>query len=409
MRQLLRFVFCLGLTAGLFGLVGLMLPDISPVSAHTLPGKSEMLLLSEPAVITKNVSGLDSSPPGFSGHPLLSPANGVTVTTLYPTFAWNDATDDVGVVSYTLKITGPAAFSGLFQQSTTAKITSSVSGYTATQLLPNGVYTWTVQAHDAAGNVSGFVSPYTFTRQLVWQTFLPIIQQAGTPVCPLTSSASFDLIPIEGGVAKDHPPPLHADLNLSVRGYSSTNAAKTLQDYPGGTDANAPQLAGLFNPNQFPGISTVYRVNGWDWGCGAPHGCAAGPITAWSVTMMGLNTSSGQPIYIPERGPEIYGGGYKAMVLYAEETRLTLVYTRKDSVVGGYSVHLEGLCIDPNLLSLYRQQIDGDGWHITGNLPALRNNQAVGTASGSQLKVVIRDGSGSFMDPRSRKDWWVGY
>jgi len=38
-------------------------------------------------------------------------------------------------------------------------------------------------------------------------------------------------------------------------------------------------------------------------------------------------------------------------------------------------------------------------------LPALRNNQALGQALGFEIKVAIRD-AGSFMDPRSQKDWW---
>jgi hypothetical protein len=96
------------------------------------------------------------------------------------------------------------------------------------------------------------------------------------------------------------------------------------------------------------------------------------------------------------------------MVLYAEEQRITLNYTRRDTVANGYAVHLENICVDPNLLALYRAQVNAEGWRATGRLPALRNNQALGTALGSELKVAIRD-RGAFMDPRSRKDWWQGY
>jgi hypothetical protein len=94
--------------------------------------------------------------------------------------------------------------------------------------------------------------------------------------------------------------------------------------------------------------------------------------------------------------------------LYAEEQRLTFGYTRRDTVANGYAVHLENICVDPNLLALYRAQTDAGGWHVTGQLPALRNNQALGTALSGEIKVVIRD-RGAFMDPRSRKDWWRGY
>ena len=128
--------------------------------------------------------------------------------------------------------------------------------------------------------------------------------------------------------------------------------------------------------------------------------------------MIGLNTIPRQPIYIPERGNSIYPGNYKAIVLYAEETRLTLGYTRQDTVANGYAVHLENICVDPNLLALYQAQIGPDGLRRLNNgayrLPALRNDQALGTALGQEIGVAIRD-RGSFLDPRSRKDWWRGF
>jgi hypothetical protein len=120
---------------------------------------------------------------------------------------------------------------------------------------------------------------------------------------------------------------------------------------------------------------------------------------------MGLATTPGEAIYVPERGSQIYRGGYVALVLYAEKQRLTLGYTRRNHVAAGYVVHIEDVCVNPNLLALYQAQLDGAGWNDTGHLPAVVNNQAVGTALGHELKIAIRD-SGSFMDPRSRKDWW---
>ena len=116
-------------------------------------------------------------------------------------------------------------------------------------------------------------------------------------------------------------------------------------------------------------------------------------------------TTPGEAIYAAERGPQIYSGGFVAMVLYAEEQRITLGYTRKDTVSTGYVVHLENVCVDPNLVALYKAQMDAAGWHATGHLPALRNNQPLGTALGQELRVAIRD-AGTFMDPRSGKDWW---
>ena len=90
-------------------------------------------------------------------------------------------------------------------------------------------------------------------------------------------------------------------------------------------------------------------------------------------------------------------------MLYASETRLTLKYTREDNVVQGYTVHLENVCPEPSLLALYRQ-LNSQG---RGRLPALRGGQALGRANGGEIRAAVRD-SGTFMDPRSRKDWWIG-
>lgn len=235
------------------------------------------------------------------------------------------------------------------------------------------------------------------------------VTPTATPLagCPVSSEASFDLIPIAQAAVDQRPDFLHGDLNLAQRGYSLTTAELALQDYDGGSDVNAPQLAGLFEPNDFSGIAQVYRANHWDWACGE-HGCRGNVITDWPVTLVGLNALPGQPIHSPLRTPEIFGGGYKAMVLYAEEQRITLGYTRDDTVASGYAVHIENVCVDPNLLALYLAQQDGAGLRATGLLPALRDGEALGIALENEIQVTVRD-RGAFLDPRSRKDWWQGY
>jgi len=261
-----------------------------------------------------------------------------------------------------------------------------------------------LETDEVFAGTTGVADESANKQVMTYTVYLPVVIK---PECPTYSSQTYNLIPFEGERA-DRPDYLHADLNLARRGYSVVNEAKNLVDYSGGVDSNAPQLAGLFEPNKFSGIPATYQVNNWIWDCGIEHGCQGSPITDWPVTMIGLIASPGEAIYIPERNPDIYGGGYKAMVLYAEERRITLGYTRQDTVVPGYVVHLEDVCVDPNLLALYRAQTDSDGYHYTGHLPALSNNQALGTALNTEVKVVIRD-RGSFMDPRSRKDWWQGY
>lgn len=256
-----------------------------------------------------------------------------------------------------------------------------------------------------------YIEPYTSTNQVQPPPSAGSnLESKTTSLCPTTSEAVFDLIPIEGRPLSDHPDFMHADLNLALRGYTPVSETLRLTFYNGSTDPTAPQLHGLFEPNRVPQIRHVYQVNEWIWEAGKcegnPRGCRGEPITEfWPVTMVGLAVTPGESIYIPERGSEIYRGGYIGMVLYAERTRITLGYTRRDNVAGGYTIHLENFCVDPNLLALYQAQRNAEGWRTSGFLPALRNNQAIGVALGKEIRVAVRD-AGSFMDPRSEKDWW---
>lgn len=196
---------------------------------------------------------------------------------------------------------------------------------------------------------------------------------------------------------------VHGDVNLALRGYGPTTAELGLVNINGPTDSDAPQLSGLFFPQRRPQFIATHRVNKWDWNCGE-NGCRTEPITWRDVTLLSLNTTPNEPIFIPTRRAQIMAGAYIAMVLYAAEERITLVYTRDDTPAFGYVVHLENVQIDAELLTLY-QASNAAG---RTRLPALRNNQQIGVAAGETIKVAIRD-TGRFMDPRSRKDWWRGY
>jgi hypothetical protein len=148
----------------------------------------------------------------------------------------------------------------------------------------------------------------------------------------------------------------------------------------------------------------AYRRHDWNWDEYAmpPYGTRLGVNGDWPVTVLDLAASPGESVYIPERGADI--GGFTAMVLFASEEELTLAYHRQDSVTDGYVVHMLGFCVDPNLVALYRAQTPG-GKRATGSLPALRNGERIGVAKSAALTVAVRD-RGTFMDPRSRKDWW---
>jgi len=217
--------------------------------------------------------------------------------------------------------------------------------------------------------------------------------------CPASSPHQYAAVPVAGG-RLDHPPAQHADLRLSLRGYQPIEAARTLIDKDGPVDGDPPQLAGLFSDNRAPHFGQPYRVYDWDWGCAA-HGCRGAILEAPQVTLIALHMHAGESVHIPRRNQQIYGGGYKALVLYAEPTRITLGYTREDSVANGYAVHIENVCVDPNLLILYTSS-DAGG---RASLPALREDESLGVAALGEPLVAVRD-RGAFLDPRSQLDWW---
>ncbi len=206
---------------------------------------------------------------------------------------------------------------------------------------------------------------------------------------------TYSTLPIEGRPS-DRPVEGHPDINLAVRGYTITPAHLGLVDYGGSGDPNAPRLYNLFRDRRVPSFTAAYRVYDWDWNCN----CRGNPIAWPEVTLLGLRTQPGEVIYVPPAGYTI-GSGFQVLVLYTSGYRITLKYTREDNVVYGYTLHLEGVCVDPRLLALY-QEADAAG---RTRLPALRGGQPFGRAAGTAILVAIRD-NGMFMDPRSRKDWW---
>lgn len=232
---------------------------------------------------------------------------------------------------------------------------------------------------------------------LAGRAFLPLLTIGAAPACqplPLASYGALTVLP----PPTDRPAEQHADLNLALRGYTPTTGFLGLVDYGGPTDPGAPQLPGLFADNRTAAFVRLYRVYDWNWACN----CRGAPLTNPAVTLAGLATTPGETLHVPDSGYTI-GSGYEVLVLYAAPDRITLKYTRNDNVVHGYTLHLEGLCVDPALLGLYQS------WNTAGRgqLPALRPGQAMGRAASAAIGVAIRD-SGVFLDPRSRKDWWRG-
>jgi hypothetical protein len=236
---------------------------------------------------------------------------------------------------------------------------------------------------------------WTIHASSVLTIYLPLIAKPET--CQPIPGESY------GTVSADPPPTNrpaeeHPDLNLALRDYELTGAFKGLVVYSGGGEPEAPQLPGLFSDDRTGVFNNVYQVYDWDWLCD----CRGDLLTEWPVTLAGLEVSPGETIHVPDSGHTI-GSGYEVLVLYASIERITLKYTRADSVRYGYTLHVENVCVEPSLLALYQASNDAG----RGQLPALRSGQAFGRARGAEIGVAIRD-TGSFMDPRSRNDWWRG-
>jgi hypothetical protein len=89
---------------------------------------------------------------------------------------------------------------------------------------------------------------------------------------------------------------------------------------------------------------------------------------------------------------------------------VTLNYTREDSAATGYTIHIDHICTDPNLLSLYNtlDAPNGPRYQYPNahyNLPTLAAGQTFGTTSSQNIVVAIAD-TGAFQDPRSCNEWW---
>ncbi|MCL4295101.1 MAG: hypothetical protein KJ077_05210 [Anaerolineae bacterium] len=206
---------------------------------------------------------------------------------------------------------------------------------------------------------------------------------------PVSSSNSYKLIPIEGE-RESRPAEEHGDLNLKLRDPQPIEVDLSLQDLPGsGIDPNAPNFSKIFKPD----FMRAYTVYDWDWSCN----CKGKLLQEDHLVLLGLKTTPGEPVFIPRKESDIYGGSYYAVVLYASEDSLTFLYNRAGSVVKGYTVHYIGLHTDPNLVALFRESKGNE-------LPGLTLDTPVGVA-GDELIIAIRD-NGKFLDARSRKDWW---
>ncbi len=264
----------------------------------------------------------------------------------------------------------------------------------------------------------GATGVYTTTTPVLHWLYLPLVIRASAPqpyTCPTTSGNVYS-----AGIAKQYdqddpvrPAYNHADKNLSLRGYGpnpGTDFRRELVDYGSDDPTMPPQFAALFEPHRVPNLLGFYRVNNWHWAPSPEPGSRGDPITTWPVTALGLETTPGETLFVPQSGYEI-GGGMEVIVLFADQDTVALKYAREDSAGSpGYTVHIDQICTDPNLLSLYDALDDASGPryrfpNAAYDLPNLSAGASLGTARGEEVVVAIVD-TGGFMDPRSCNEWW---
>lgn len=230
----------------------------------------------------------------------------------------------------------------------------------------------------------------------IGRIYLPFVVHSTT--CAPLSAPHYTVLPVDPP-GPTMPAEAHPDHNLVVRGYEYTAEYRGLVDYPHRNDPLSPQLAGLFVEPRLPRFLDTYQVHDWDWDL-----MQRGPlITSPPVSALGLETTAGETLHVPDSGYTI-GNGCEVLVIYATTDRITLKYTLEDNVIYGYTLHIDRICVDPSLLALY-QACDDAGRAF---LPALRPSQPFGRARGDQIVIAIVD-TGTFLDPRSRLDWWRDY
>lgn len=222
-----------------------------------------------------------------------------------------------------------------------------------------------------------------------------------TPICPPIAGAHYDWV----GITTDPSPTpseVHPDVNLLLRTWRPAAGEKMalfFLSHP--TDPiGPPRLDTLFSPPRFPALTSVNQVQLWDWGCR----CFTGYVTDPPVTLLGMKTTSGETLRVPESGYTIDPPDFAAMVLWAAPDTLTLKYDTGDDigVPNGYALMFAGVCVDPQLVASYQSAVSTTGRH---RLPALHRGQAFGYAAESEVQIAVRD-SGSWMDPRWCDDWW---
>ncbi len=229
-------------------------------------------------------------------------------------------------------------------------------------------------------------------------------------VVPQAYSATDNPIPQQcapvkrpGSVAED------TDVNLDARNKPKlvTDQPKTLVDVGGPTDDAAPQFSTLFGPTlEFnPKIADVYQLYLNDGKTLIPYDISSNQ----GVTQIELKTDN--PVLAPALDYDLGGDILHYAILYINEKTgtITLKGTPEDNAVRGYTIHITGLeKIDPEIVKKYNESND---LYNRTKLAAISCGYPVGTPKnqggikGKTFRIAIAD-TGTFIDPRTRKDWW---
>lgn len=205
------------------------------------------------------------------------------------------------------------------------------------------------------------------------------------------------------------------DMNVNLRGKVAITGIKDLIASPNTgslVDPRAPKICTMFTPMRKPEISNLYAIHK----IGTDGRTVLDALEARQPAAISFKTTANEQIKMPATGvlsgntlqnPYNIGGGYEAMVQYADNDSIFLHVSSHDvnhiDGVEGYAMHITNINTDPALVSLY-QSLNSQGRNA---LPAVKANQVLGTAKGGEVTVYIRD-SGDFLDPRWIADWWTG-
>lgn len=141
-------------------------------------------------------------------------------------------------------------------------------------------------------------------------------------------------------------------------------------------------------------------------------------------------SKSGWPVCVPTTGYDI-GGGYEAMVVAAESTRITLHIGIHEYMVGsdpalggcpagqpckgGYWLYISGINVDSDILAAYNlkkgvQQGAGLAQEISTRieLPVVKPGRRLGTSRGDGVVVLLRD-SGPIINANKNFMWGGGF